>query len=62
MSKTIQKFRVVRRPSTVKSLFSLVVVDADGRPHYPLTTFYHQLKQQLSDGAARTYLNSILPF
>jgi integrase len=62
MSKTIQKFRVVRRPSTVKSLFSLVVVDADGRPHYPLTTFYHQLKQQLSDGAARTYLNSSLAF
>jgi integrase len=62
MSKTIQKFRVVRRPSTVKSLYSLVVVDADGRPHFPLTTFYHKLKQQLSDGAARTYLNNILAF
>jgi integrase len=62
MSKTIQKFRVVRRPPTVKSLFSLVVVDADGRPHFPLTTFYHRLKQQLSDGTARTYLNSILAF
>jgi integrase len=62
MSKTIQQFRIVRRPSTVKSLYSLVVVDADGRPHFPLTIFYHQLKQQLSDGTARTYLNSILAF
>jgi hypothetical protein len=62
MSKTIQKFRVVRRPASVKSLYSLVVVDADGRPHYPLTTFYHQLKQQLSDGTPRTYLNSVLAF
>jgi len=46
----------------MKSLFSLVVVDADGRPHFPLTTFYHRLTQQLSDGTARTYLNSILAF
>src|SRR5260370_5423979 len=31
-------------------------------PHLPLTTFYHHIQQQLSDGAARTYLNSLRPY
>jgi len=62
MSTIIQRFRVIRRPITVSSTFSLAVVDVVGRPHLPLTTFYHQLSQQLSDRTARTYLNSILGF
>ena len=62
MSVTIQKFRVIPRPVSVNSPFVLVVVDAAGRPHLPLTTFYHRLQQQLADGTARTYLNSILAF
>jgi len=53
MSRTIQQFRVIRRPATVKSLFSLIVVDGAGRPQLPLTTFYHQIRQQLADGTAR---------
>jgi integrase len=62
MRETIQKFRVIGRPITVNSSFSLVVVDAVGRPHLPLTTFYHRLRQYLADGTARTYLNSLLAF
>src|SRR5258708_1254107 len=55
-------FRAIHRPEDVQSSFSLLVVDGTGRPHLPLTTFYHRLQQQLSDGTARSYLNSILPF
>ncbi|HYU73966.1 MAG TPA: site-specific integrase [Ktedonobacteraceae bacterium] len=62
MSTHIQKFRIIRRPVTVNSAFSRGVVDAVGRPHLPLTTFYHRLTQQLADGTARTYLNSLLGF
>ena len=62
MSNHTHSFRVIRRPAGVNSSFSLVVVDGKGRPHLPLTTFYHQLQQQLSAGTARTYLNCILAF
>src|SRR5713101_6350474 len=62
MSKILDHFRVIRRPASFKSRFSLVVVDGAGRPHLPLTTFYWRLHQQLSDGTARTYLNSMLPY
>jgi hypothetical protein len=47
MSRTIQKFRIIRRPATVNSSFSLVVIDSFGPPHLSLTTFYHRLGQQL---------------
>lgn len=50
MRQTIRKFRVIGRPITVNGSFSLVVVDTVGRPHLPLTTFYHRLRQQLADG------------
>lgn len=62
MSIPICQFRVIRRPEGVDSSFPLVVVDGTGRPHLPLTTYYYRLQQQLSDGAARTYLNSVLPY
>lgn len=48
MSTTIQKFKVIRRPANIQSPFSLVVMDAAGRPRLPLTTFYHKLLQQFS--------------
>ena len=38
------------------------MVDEKGIPHLPLTTFYQHMQQQLSDGAARTYLNSLRPY
>ena len=55
-------FRVVPRPEGVMSHYSLVVVDGEGRPHLPLTRFYGKAQQGLSDGAARTYLNVLLPY
>lgn len=62
MSRSLHCFRAVRQPKGMNSSFSLVVVDATGQPHLPLTTFYHHMQQQLSDGTARTYLNNLLPF
>jgi integrase len=59
---TFQSFRIVQRPAGIESRYSVVVVDENGRPHLPLTTFYHHMQQQLSDGAARTYLNSLRPY
>jgi len=59
MSSHIHCFRAIRRPKSMQSNFSLVVVDSTGRPHLPLTTFYHHMWQQLSEGTARTYLNSV---
>ncbi len=40
----------------------MIVVDGQGIPHLPLTLFYQHMQQQLSDGAARTYLNSLRPY
>jgi hypothetical protein len=62
MKNTAQSFRVVQRPEGITSRYSVVVVDEKGVPHLPLTTFYQQMQQQLSDGAARTYLNSLRPY
>ena len=31
-------------------------LDGKGYPHLALTSLYHRLHQELSDGAARTYL------
>ena len=62
MSTNLHRFRVIHRPVDVESHFSLLVVDEAGRPHLPLTTFYHKLLQQFPDGTARTYLNSILAY
>jgi integrase len=55
-------FHAVPRPQGVTSRYPLVVVDGAGRPHLPLTRFYDLALQGLSDGAARTYLNVLLPY
>ena len=55
-------FHAVPRPQGVTSRYSLLVVDGAGRPHLPLTRFYDLALQGLSDGAARTYLNVLLPY
>jgi integrase len=62
MSQTVGGFRAVPRPEGVTSRYSLVVVDGEGWPHLPLTRFYDLARQGLSDGAARTYLNALLPY
>lgn len=62
MKNTRQSFRIVQRPAGMESRYSVVVVDEKGMPHLPLTTFYYHIQQQLSDGAARTYLNSLRPY
>lgn len=62
MKNTAQSFRIVPRPEGITSRYSVVVVDEKGVPHLPLITFYQQMQQQLSDGAARTYLNSLRPY
>lgn len=62
MYQNSQRFRLVPRPEGVSSRYSLLVVDGDGRPHLPLTRFYDKASQQLSVGAARTYLNALLPY
>jgi integrase len=62
MTDTQGVFRIVPRPEGVESSYSLIVVDPEGRPHLPLTRFYAQTAQILSDGAARTYLNQLLPY
>ena len=62
MSQTMEGFRSVPRPEGVTSRYALVVVDGDGKPHLPLTRFYDLACQALSAGAARTYLNALLPY
>ena len=62
MIQTAHTFRAVPRPKGVLSCYSLIVIDGDGRPHLPLTRFYYETQQALSDGAARTYLNTLLPY
>ncbi len=57
-----QKFRAIPRPKNIVSHYSLVVVDGTGRPHSMLTVFYHEILHELSNGAARTYLNVLLPY
>ncbi|MGG4471196.1 tyrosine-type recombinase/integrase [Paenibacillus alvei] len=44
------------------SNFPLLVFDQLNRKFLPLTIFYKNLVQQLSEGTAITYLNSLLPF
>lgn len=57
-------FRLVKRPEGVpaSSRYALVVVDGKGMPHVPLTEFHQQLQGELTDGAARSYLNALLPY
>jgi integrase len=62
MYQNSQRFRLVPRPEGVSSHYSLLVVDGDGRPHLPLTRFYDKASQNLSVGAARAYLNALLPY
>ncbi len=57
-----QQFRVVRRPEGVVSRYAIIVVNNNGLPHRPLTTFYHELQQYVADGTARTYLNTLIPY
>jgi len=55
-------FHVVRKPEGVVSQFEQVVVDGKGYPHLALTRCYQQFRQELSDGAAHTYLMALLPY
>ncbi len=55
-------FHIVQRPEGIVSQFELVVVDGKGHPHLALTRCYQQLRQELSDGTARTYLMALLPY
>ena len=55
MTITTHTFRTVARPEGASSRYALLVVDGDGRPHLPLTRFYHDTQQALSDGTSRTY-------
>jgi hypothetical protein len=52
--KMSQQFRIVRRPEGVASRYAIVVIDHNGFPHRPLTTFYHELQQYVADGTAPT--------
>lgn len=55
-------FRLVERPEGVASRYRYLVVDLTGLPHKALTRFFDRAQQELTEGAARTYLNAILPF
>jgi integrase len=55
-------FHMVRRPEGIMSQFERIVVDGQGRPHLALTRLYQQLRQELSDGTAHTYLQALLPY
>jgi len=62
MAKKISGFRSISLPDGMQSRYTLVVVDEQGMPSLALTEFYHHLQQDLSDGAARAYLNALLPY
>ncbi len=62
MIKNRHRFHTVRRPESVTSRYSLIVVDENELPHLPLTHFYHITKQFLDDGTVRTYLQMLLPY
>jgi integrase len=57
-----QGFHIVRRPEGIVSQFERIVVDGQGHPHLALTRLYQQLRQELSDGTAHTYLLALLPY
>lgn len=62
MMTQIKGFHIVRRPERIVSQFDVLVADGSGRPHLALTRFYQRLLQELSHGAARTYLMALLPY
>ena len=62
MFHSVGVFQCIPRPEGVTSRYPLLVVDVKGNPHLPLTQFYDKAKQWLSQGTARTYLNSLLPY
>ena len=62
MFRSTNTFRLVPRPEGVTSSYLHIVVDVEGNPHLPLTRFYDKVNQWLSQGTARAYLNSLLPF
>lgn len=55
-------YHAVRRPVGVTSPFDSVVVDSSGLPHLPLTEFGRVLREEHTEGTARTYLNAMLPY
>jgi len=55
-------FHIVRRPGGIVSQFERIVVDGQGHPHLALTRLYQQLRQELSDGTAHTYLSALFPY
>ena len=62
MMTQIKGFHIVRRPERIVSQCDVLVADGSGRPHLALTRFYQRLLQELSHGAARTYLMALLPY
>lgn len=62
MTITTHAFRTVARPEEVSGRYALLVIDGDGRPYLPLTQFYHDTQQALSDGTSKTYLHTLLPY
>lgn len=62
MSKHLSRFRAVRRPARTESQFAQIVVDETGQPHFPLSLFHLQMQHQLSEGTARSYLSTLLPY
>lgn len=62
MITTTRAFRTVARPEGVSSRYVLLVVDGDGKPHLPLTQFYHDTQQALTDRTSKTYLRALLPY
>src|SRR5260370_13254910 len=60
--KQTKGFHNVRRPEEIVSQFERIVVDGQGHPHLALTRLYQQLRQELSDGTAHTYLQALLPY
>jgi integrase len=55
-------FHFVRKPEGIVSQFERIVVNGQGHPHLALTRLYQQLRQELSDGSAHTYLQALLPY
>jgi hypothetical protein len=62
MFQSTNAFRCIHRPEGVAGSYLHIVVDVGGNPHLPLTRFYNKVNQWLSQGTARAYLNSLLPF
>lgn len=63
MGREVGGYRIVNRPKGVPtSWYALLVVDGKGLPHMALTAFHVEVQRELTDGAARSYLNALLPY